>query len=145
MSDDRPTIVIERPVPEIFAFMRDIDNAPQFAPQMGEVDAHGPLNEGETFSERRSMLGFRGSARWTVTSLVPDRTLGYRMRYGPMTGDFVYHYEPVGPSSTRITQDVEFSLAGPLAIFAGMLTGEARKEEARELVRLKALLEGRRS
>jgi hypothetical protein len=136
--------VIDRPVGEVFAFLTDLDKAPQWAPQMGKlVERSGPVAEGMSFGEERRFAGRPSLARWTITRLVPLRVFGLAMRWGPLTGSFAYHFESVGESSTRITQDIDFHLGGPLAPLSGMVTSEATKEEARELVRLKELLERR--
>lgn len=72
---------------------------------------------------------------------MPDRTVGFHVDYGPMHGDLTYQFEALGPARTRVVQDVAFRLSGPLGQFSGMLTSEAKREEERELIRLKALLE----
>jgi hypothetical protein len=142
---DRPTVVIERPVSEVFPFIADLNNAPKWAPQMGPiVGQSGPMAEGLSFGELRTVLGRRSIARWTVSQLVPEKVIGFSLRWGPLSGEFAYHFEPAGPSSTRITQDIAFRLWGPLSPLSGMVTSEATKEEARELVRLKELLEAPR-
>jgi hypothetical protein len=135
-------VVIERPLSEIFAFVVDLDNAPKWAPQMGPiVERSGPLTEGMTFGEVRKFLGRRSVARWSVTRLVPDKVIGFHMRWGPLSGDFAYNFESAGATSTRITQDLGFRLWGPLSPLSGMVTSEATNEEQRELIRLKEMLE----
>ena len=142
MSVDRPTVVIDRPLTDVFAFIADLDKAPQWAPQMGEiVQRSGPVAEGMSFGEVRRLLGRRTLARWTFAHFVPERLIELRLEWGPLRGEFAYHFEAAGASATRITQDLALHLAGPLAPLSGLMTGEARKEEARELTRLKGLLE----
>jgi uncharacterized protein YndB with AHSA1/START domain len=144
MARERPSVVVDRPVAEVFAFVTDLDKAPQWAPQMGRlVERSGPLAEGMSFGEERRFAGRRSLARWTVTRFVPQRVFGLAMRWGPMRGDFAYNFESLGEGSTRITQDIDFRLAGPLAPLSGIITSEAIKEESRELMRLKELLERR--
>lgn len=141
MAADELSIVIERPTSEVFALLTDLDRAAEWAPQMGKIDVRGRITAGLKFKEERRSLGRSGVARWEVHRFTPDREVGFKMKYGPMRGEFVYRFEPLSPSTTRVAQDVSFRLWGPLAVFSGMLTGEARKEEARELERLKSLLE----
>ena len=140
---ERPTIVVDRPIEQVFDFISDLDKAPQWAPQMGPiVERSGPVSEGMSFGEVRRFLGRRSVARWTFARVERPRLMELRMRWGPLSGWFAYHFEPAGPSATRITQDLRFRLGGPLAPLSRMITSEATKEETRELVRLKALLEG---
>lgn len=143
MAGDELSVVIERPVSDVFRLLSDLDRAPEWAPQMGPVDVRGRMTPGLTFHERRRILGRPATAGWTVHRFVEDREIGLTLRFGPMRGEFVYRFEPLGPSSTRVSQDVDVRLAGPLGLLSGMLNAEARKEEGHELVRLKALLEAR--
>ena len=141
LRDELIAVVIERPVADVFAFISDLDHAPEWAPQMGPVDRTGPLAPGVTFREQRRFLGRSGTAHWAVYRFIAQREMGLTLRFGPMRGEFVYHFEPVTPTTTRVSQDIDLRFVGPLALLSGILAAEARREEGRELVRLKSLLE----
>jgi uncharacterized protein YndB with AHSA1/START domain len=134
------SIVIDRPVPKVFARVTDLDRAREWAPQMGRIHVEGPIREGATFLEERKVLGRTFTAKWAVTRYEPDRVLGLSLSFGPLRGRFAYVFEPAG-SGTQLTQMTDIGFAGPLDILSPLVAGEAQKEEDAELVRLKELLE----
>jgi uncharacterized protein YndB with AHSA1/START domain len=136
----RTSIVIDRPVHDVFARVTDLERAREWAPQMGTMKLDGPLREGMTMLEERRFLGRTVNATWEITRLDPDRVLALGLRFGPLRGRFSYEFEPQG-SGTRVTQSTDIGFAGPLRIFSPLIAGEAQREEDAELVRLKALLE----
>lgn len=135
------SIDIARPVHEVFEFTTDLERMARIAPQMGKMVLDGPMREGARMLEARRVLGRPAHAEWIVARYEPDRAVAYRMRFGPLRGEFAYLVEPLGPSSTRVVQEMDVGLWGPLAVFDGMLAREVRGEEARELARMKTLLE----
>jgi hypothetical protein len=136
------SIVIERPVRDVFSFMSEPRNWRQFAPEMGEVVMEGPLREGTTFREKRKFLGRPSWADWTVTRFEPGRALAARFRWGPLRGDFAYLFDAAGPG-TELTQLTDVRLTGPLAPLSPIVAAETQKAEDAELGRLKAILERR--
>jgi uncharacterized protein YndB with AHSA1/START domain len=134
------SIVIDRPVPKVFARVTDLDRAREWAPQMGRIHVEGPIREGATFLEERRVLGRTFTAKWAVTRYEPDRVLGLSLRFGPLRGRFAYVFEPAG-SGTQLTEMTDIGFAGPLDILSPLVAGEAQKEEDAELVRLKELHE----
>ena len=52
-----------------------------------------------------------------------------------------YTLEPQGPSSTRVIHSGQIRLNGLLKLFEPLMAGEVRSGEAKEVIKLKELLE----
>ena len=134
------SIVIDRPVHDVFSRVTDLERAQEWAPQMGKMHLDGPLREGATMIEERRMFGRKMNAKWSITRFEPDRAMGLSLRLGPIRGRFTYEFESSG-AGTLLTQSTDMGFAGPLGIFSPLIASEAQREEDAELVRLKELLE----
>jgi hypothetical protein len=136
------SVMIKRPVHDVFARVSDFAKAPEWAPQMGRIEMQGPLREGASFREERRFLGRPAMADWMVTRFEPDRAIGLSMKFGPMRGRFAYLFEPA-ESGTQLTQITDVELVGPLSFLTPLIARETEKEEDAELGRLKKVLESR--
>jgi hypothetical protein len=136
----RKSIVIKRPVHEVFARVTDLERAREWAPQMGKIRVDGPLREGATLMEERRMFGRTVNAKWVITRFEPDRVMGLDMKLGPMWGRFTYEFAPAS-TGTQLTQSTDMGFSGPLKVFSGIIAAEAQKEEDAELDRIKEILE----
>ena len=135
------SLVIHRPVAEVFAFVADPDNLPRW--QSGVVDVEklsGDGGVGSCHREVRSVLGKRFEQVLEVTALIPDRRLDLEVVEGPMHLSVEHAFEPAG-DGTRITvvghgePGKLFSLAGPLVARA------VKKQSQSDFARLRQVLE----
>jgi hypothetical protein len=79
-----------------------------------------------------------------VSALETNRRLGWRTTAkGPLDWDAEYLCEPLGDGTTRVTSVGSIRLNGALRLLEPMMAGEVRSGEAKELVRLKELIESR--
>jgi hypothetical protein len=77
-----------------------------------------------------------------VSEFEPNRRLGFKtVSKGALDWDAVYTFEPQGPSSTRLATSGQLRLNGLLKLLEPLMAGEVKAGEAKELVRLKGLLE----
>jgi hypothetical protein len=90
--------------------------------------ALGPLKLGWTY-EIRDMDPTGGFAYKTITS-------------GPLGMDGEVRLTPTGPNATRVDYSVDVRTRGLLRILEPLLRGEVTRNEAGEVERLKARLEG---
>ena len=114
------SLVIHRPVADVFAFVADPDNLPQWQSGLLEVEKlSGDGGVGSRHREVRSLLGRRIEQVLEVTALTPDRRLDFEVVEGPVHLSLEHTFEPAG-DDTRITvvgqgdTGTLFSLAGPL-------------------------------
>lgn len=95
--------------------------------QMETVVGEGPLKQRMVFE---------------VTALEPNKRVAFTsVSKGSMHWDSEVSLEPQGASSTRVVQAGQIRLSGVAKLMEGLMSGEVRKAEQKELEKLKMLLE----
>lgn len=135
------SLVIDRPVADVFAFLADPDNLPRWQSGLLEVEKlSGDGGVGSRHREVRSMLGRRIEQVLVVTALTPDQRLDLEVVEGPMHLTVEHTFEPAG-DGTRITV-VGHGEAGALFSLAGPLIARAVKKQSQsDFARLRTVLE----
>ncbi|HET9871460.1 MAG TPA: SRPBCC family protein [Propionibacteriaceae bacterium] len=136
------SIEIGRPVGDVFEFVTNVDNFPQWAGPAVEVSGlTGPPQEGDTFTLVQKFLGRKFDSPCEVTSVESNRRFAYRSTgASPVPFTFTYAFEPSG-AGTSVTMTAEgepgsfFRLAGPLFEKAG------KRQVKNDLETLKDMLE----
>ena len=135
------SLVIHRPVADVFAFVADPDNLPQWQSGLLEVERlSGDGGVGSRHREVRSLLGRRIEQVLEVTALTQDQRLDFAVVEGPVHLSVAHTFERAG-DSTRITvvgqgdAGTLFSLAGPLIARA------VKKQSQSDFARLRTVLE----
>ena len=114
------SIVINRPVEEVYDFVTDVEKASQW--RSGVVESKKISDEpavGATASEVMQFLGRRMETTYEITEYEPNRKFGFKVISGPVPMEGVYTFESVG-SGTKLDFTVEgeaggfFRLAEPI-------------------------------
>jgi uncharacterized protein YndB with AHSA1/START domain len=136
-------IVIDRSPEDVFAYLSDLANLPEWQGSVAEVvpDEAGPLLEGAQFTEVRRVAGRRLESRLEVETLAPARELTLRVVSGPVPGTIYHLLDPVG-DATRLRLVGELAGGGLRGLAGPLLERAARREAEADLRRLKRLLEG---
>lgn len=134
------SVVVERPVGEVFPFFADPKNASLWDPNKRNLAfvSDGPVSTGTRFEfESRPPLSRADTVRCHVTEFEPDRVVATRLEGRSMTGHEVSRFEPMG-SSTRIrtVNEVEVS-----SITAWFLRAQGSRALDSGLMRLKKAVE----
>ncbi|MGH3472265.1 MAG: SRPBCC family protein [Nocardioidaceae bacterium] len=106
------SIVINRPVHEVFAFFTNVDNDPQWRPHLKEIHAAGPVGLGSQIHQVVEGPGGRGiPADMAVTGFEPPSRFAFEVTAGPVrpTGEFQFSEEPAG---TRVSFSLRAELSG---------------------------------
>jgi uncharacterized membrane protein len=142
------SVVIGRPVEEVFSYTSNPENLPEWAATVRAVrrDApgRGPLREGERFTATQMALGRRFEAPFEVIDYEPNLRYAHQSREGhsvPVTMDFTY--EPVSSEGTRFTPRIEAEPGGFFGLVGPVLERVIRRQMRTNLVTLKDLLEER--
>ena len=112
---------INRPADEVFAYISNVDNFPEWAGPVVEVrkGSAEPSAAGHTFTLVQSFLGRRFESPCEITEVEPGRRFAFRSTGGPFPLSFTYTCEP-SAAGTRFTQVGQgdpgsfFRLVGPL-------------------------------
>jgi uncharacterized protein YndB with AHSA1/START domain len=140
------SVVIERPVEDVWAFLTNLDNFRHVSNSGSEFrqSSPGPLGVGSIVESHRLVLG-RFDMRlqsFVVTDVEPNRTVGMTLRIGLARepGTHRWTVEPIS-DGTRLTRTAEMDLRRGFRPFAGMLTRVLGWGWPRELARIKRLVE----
>ena len=112
------TITIDQPVAEVFAFLAQLENLPQWNYAISETRqiSIGPVGAGARYEQTRT-LPTRSTETLEIAAYEPDRTLAIRGTFGPFPGRFTYELEAMG-NHTRLVNTVDLEPAGLVSIVA---------------------------
>ena len=115
------SVMINRPVEEVFSFVTNPENNSQWVSGLIEVKltSPGPMGVGSTGTDVRQFLGRRIESTWEVTAHEVNRKSAFKVSSGPLPMEGTWTFEPV-EGGTNVTFKVEgdpggfFKLAEPL-------------------------------
>ncbi len=136
-------VEIDRPPEEVFSYVTDPENLPEWSNLVLEVrrETEGEPREGDRFTTAAKFLGRRFETPFEVSAHEPHRRHSDTSRGGPFEQVYTYSFEETGEGGTRLTYVAEgepggfFRLAGPLLERAG------RRQFRADLQSLKDMLE----
>jgi uncharacterized protein YndB with AHSA1/START domain len=133
---------IDRPAEEVFAFVSDVRNDPQWHTDVleAEYDVPGPLTAGAAFRVRFKPFMGQSEGTGTITAYEPPRRVVLTERMGKFEPVLTLTVEPDGGGS-RITRRLDMEPEGMLRILAPFTGGMMRKSNAGFLANLKRVLE----
>ena len=138
------SVIIHRPLEEVFTFFRDMD---QHAGQKGTLVpiydkiTPGPISVGTRYREVVRVLPFITGAVWTeIVGFEPGARLAYAFVALGMPGELCYEFEPVA-TGTRIVQRQSLHPAGWRRLFSPLIRITFYRMIAWRLMGIKNLLE----
>lgn len=138
------TVTIDRPVQEVFAFVRDPETLPQW--QAGvvavETEQQGPLQAGSKLTEIRKFLGRELRSTLQITALDENRTLNLKVLEGPIPFSVNQDFEALG-GSTKVTVVGEGEPGGLFKLAEPIVGKAAERQLKADFETLKDLLEAR--
>ena len=136
--------IINRPVKEVFAYIRD--NRHDVLWQDGLLEVHltpdKPIEVGSQIHEVRKFMGRRIESTSIVTDLEPDKKIYRKTLQGVGEVEGFWGFEPV-EGGTRVTQHFEMRPGGFMAVMEPMMAPALRRTFLKNLGDLKDLLEGK--
>lgn len=116
------TRTIERPAPEVFAFVSDATNNPLWQRGMRSCrwTSPPPLGIGSTYEQRARFLGKDVTTTFEVVELEPGRSITIRSTAGSFPITVRRWVEPLDVTTTRVHAEISgepgrfFRLAAPL-------------------------------
>lgn len=136
------TVVIERPVEEVFGLVLDLEKIIRSAdPDVESVEKtpEGPIGAGTTFWLRRNAPGrHREFTRYTAVE--PNRKIEFEARFGPVapTGSLTFEQANGG---TRVTFRGDPNPVGPFKLLSPLIARKGQRAWDKRLARIKAILE----
>jgi uncharacterized protein YndB with AHSA1/START domain len=135
------TVIIRRPIEDVFGFLADFENVPKWNYAIVETRkmSTGPVGVGTTYLQVRSVPS-RSEERFEVTAYDPPRHLEIRGQLGPFPSRLCYGLEAL-PEGTQVTNSVELKLRGPGRLLGPVAVPRVRDAVAANLRKLKELLD----
>ncbi len=142
MNEFEITIVIERPVEDVFAVLTDVSKTPAWTPGLTGVrrDGDGPLQVGQALTFAGSFLGRGYESAAAVTEFVANERFASKTTSGPFYLEIDSRLEPVA-NGTRMATVYRGESHGFFKIAESIVTRLARKQFETAAVNLKALME----
>jgi hypothetical protein len=139
-------IVIARPRDGVADFAADPSNAPSWYVNIKSVEwkTSPPLRVGSLVSFVAYFLGRRLAYTYEIVGYVPRERLVMRTAEGPFPMETTYTWEVTPNGSTRMTLRNRGTPRGLSALMAPFMSWAVRRANRKDLLALKALLEGTR-
>src|SRR5215211_6836225 len=138
------SVVIERPPEEVFAYVSDLHNLPEWAALSGEMrkETEGPPEVGARYTAELTFLGRRLVISYEVSAYEPPRLFAFRSLGGPFHDEYSYTFEEGPGGETRFSMTIEMRPGGFLRVTGPLLEKMTQRYYFRkELETLKGLLE----
>ena len=141
--DVQTEIEIARPRAEVAAYAADVGNVTEWYENIESVrwETEPPLRVGSRVAFVAHFLGRRLSYTYEIRELVPAERLVMSTAQGPFPMETTYTWEDAGAAGTRMTLGNRGEPAGFKAVLAPAMKRAIRRATAKDLRRLKQLLE----
>lgn len=139
------SVDIDRPVEEVFKYVSDVGNYPQWMAHVLEVRKHTPgaPQRSEGFVVAIKSVGRRFETPYERTSYEPDRRCTDRAVGGPIPDQRWHSVFREVPGGTRFTRAVEVESRGLLRLLEPLQRRAAGRQLKKDLQTLKQVVEAR--
>jgi uncharacterized protein YndB with AHSA1/START domain len=142
--DRSDSVTIDRPVEEVFAYVTDTSNDPEWHTDVLEArkTSEGPVAIGTTWHQRFKPAMGVSEGDSEVIAFEPNRMEVLRSELGPMQPTLTYRFEPTD-GGTRFTRRVQIRVSGWARLMEPMMRLLVPKRNAGFVANLKRVLEER--
>jgi carbon monoxide dehydrogenase subunit G len=134
------TVEIARPPEDVFSYLTDVSNLPEWQSSASSAEADEPLREGSRIRERRRFMGRDVKTELEVTAYEPPRRFDVKSRGGPVSYGIHHALEPAA-TGTRLQVKVDAKIGGMMRFAAKGPLKAAEREFRADFERLKQILE----
>ena len=137
------SVIIKKPVEEVFAYSQDVENAAEWQNGVDSVVmVEGQDNTvGSHYAEVRKFLGKEMRTTLEITEFKENEKWGAKVIKGPLPYEVTMTYEAI-PGSTKITTAVEAEPKGFFKLAENAVASNLKKSLAEDFATLKVQLEG---
>jgi uncharacterized membrane protein len=140
----RKTITIDKPIPEVFDYISDLEKVPQWQSALAEVEriTKSPLGVGSLYKSERKFLGRKLEAEIELIVYELNKRIVFRSISGSTPFEQSYVFE-ITPQGTRLTTLLELHTTGLMVLAEPLIASSVRREMEVDFGRLKDMLESR--
>jgi len=144
MIDYKTEVIVNRPVEEVFRLAKDVARLDDWTDMSGtHLVSGGDLHLGSQIETTMKIGPSKQTLTFEVASFEANRRLGWKTTSkGSLEWDADFLFEQIDNGATRVISSGVIRLSGALKLLEGMMAGEVRTGEAKELMRFKELAEG---
>ena len=144
MPSAKHSVVIDRPVHEVFVYVADGTTSPAWRASVKDIKlvAGTPGTVGAKYEQGMKGPGGRIAADYEIVEAVPDRLLAFQVIAGPARPRGRYQFEPVG-EGTRVTFELDWEPKGIKEKLMAPMVARTMPGEVATLDELKRVLEAR--
>ncbi|MCX4626387.1 SRPBCC family protein [Streptomyces sp. NBC_01443] len=138
------TVEIDRPVAEVFAYLADGRNDPQFSPRVQEITRtpDGPTGVGTVFRSTVKDAGMKTGREFRITGFEPQRLVRWtEQSKNLVTAEGGYDFEALPGDRTRVRIFNTLEGHGLGKLLVGLALSAARKDAPDFGRRIKAAVE----
>jgi uncharacterized protein YndB with AHSA1/START domain len=143
MASIQRTIVIHRPVDEVFAYFADVANDPQWRGDVvKEIAVRGTMGQGAYVHQKLAAgpFGAAVSADMDVVVYEPPTALAFQVTTGPLKPRIEFRFAPTA-TGTEVSFSIDAPLTGVKKAAMGKMAEKSMAAEAAALDNAKRLLE----
>jgi uncharacterized protein YndB with AHSA1/START domain len=142
MTKVKSSVLIDRPIEEVFAYVTDPKNVAQWAGPVvdSKITSEGPVGLGTTSSRTTHFLGRTVEATYEITEYEPNSRYADKTTSGPVPINSRILFEQVG-GSTKVTIQGELEAAGFFKLAEPLVARMAKRQVSTDAQTLKDLLE----
>jgi len=142
MAGFNRSVLIQKPLEEVFDFATDVQNVPLFLPNVTKIEVltEGGVKKGARIKETRA---FKGKERAAVVEITEHERPRLHAASAGMMGlraTYTFHFVSEG-SATRVNLDADVTGNFLWWLFLGMMSKMMEKEDGEYLNRLKDAME----
>ena len=143
MAQERIEVTIDRTPDEVFAYISDLERAPDWVPDLLSVRklTDGPTGLGTKFAEVVKIRGGQSAANLEITEFSPPVAIGHRGEGGPVQFTARFLLTPNGTNRTRVTHEYSVSISGIGKLMAPLVDRALKSNTEAALAELKRILE----
>ncbi len=144
MVNVETSIIINRPIEEVFAYLTDARNNPQYDTGLVEVrqTPESPVGLGSKITEVRKLLGRKIESSSEVVEYEPPTKYIRKNTAGPFPVEGLLTFEPAA-EGTKVTWKFEMQPGGFFALAEPLVTRSLKRQLEAGLGDVKDLLENR--
>lgn len=137
------SVVINRPVPEVFAYITNPANNATWQEGLVEsrLESPGPMGVGAKVTDVRKFLGRDMNSKLEVTAFEPNKKFVEKVVSGPLQFEIIQTFEPAG-DGTRMSLVAQGEPGGFFKLAEGMVQKQLQTQLEGDAQRLKKALEG---
>jgi len=141
MPSGKRSIIVNRPIADVFAFFADSENDPKWRSGVTEIKRQGALGAGATYRQRIAGPSGRSmSADTLIAALETNSHVAFKVTSGPVRPQGEYHFRSVA-EGTEFTFALNVELSGIRKLLMSAQVQKSVDAEMSNLDKAKQVLE----